>query len=197
MAASDLSFRFLEEPQKTLNTKGILRYNPTTYKVNFLAIKVGDKAPDFTLPSQMGDNVTLNEYLGKKNIVLYFYPKDESPGCTKEACSFRDNYQQLADLGAEVLGVSGQSIESHLAFATHHGLPFLLLSDTDNKVRELYGVPATMGIFPGRVTYIIDRKGIVGHIFNSQTHAERHVEEAKRTVEQLSKEEQATLATTA
>jgi peroxiredoxin Q/BCP len=140
----------------------------------------------------MGDNVTLSEYIGKKNVVLYFYPLDESPGCTKEACTFRDSYQQLADLGAEVLGVSGQSVESHAAFATHYGLPFILLSDTGNKVRERYGVPATMGIIPGRVTYIIDKKGIVRHIFNSQTQAQRHVEEAKRTLEMLEKEEQVT-----
>jgi peroxiredoxin Q/BCP len=159
-----------------------------------LVVKVGDRAPDFTLPSQFGDNVTLSEYLGQKSIVLYFYPKDESPGCTKEACSFRDSYQQLADLGAEVLGVSGQSIESHVAFASHYGLPFILLSDKDNKVRELYGVPATMGIIPGRVTYIIDKKGVVRHVFNSQTQAQRHVEEAKRTLEELAREEQAVSA---
>ena len=96
----------------------------------------------------MGDNVTLSEYFGKKNIVLYFYPKDETPGCTKEACTFRDSYQQLADLGAEVLGVSGQSVESHVAFATHYGLPFILLSDVGNKVRELYGVPSNHGDHP-------------------------------------------------
>jgi peroxiredoxin Q/BCP len=153
-----------------------------------LAVKVGDKAPDFTLPSQMGDNVTLSEFFGKKNIVLYFYPKDESIGCTKEACSFRDSYEELTNLGAEVLGVSGQSVESHKSFATHHGLPFILLSDKDNKVRELYGVPSTMGIIPGRVTYIIDKKGVVRHIFSSQTQAERHVEEAKRTLKELEKE---------
>ncbi len=155
-----------------------------------MKVNVGDRAPDFSLPSQMGDNVTLSEYTGKKNVVLYFYPQDESPGCTKEACTFRDSYQQLADLGAEVLGVSGQSVESHAAFATHYGLPFILLSDKGNKVRELYGVPATMGIIPGRVTYVIDKKGIVRHIFNSQTQAQRHVEEAKRTLEMLEKEEQ-------
>jgi peroxiredoxin Q/BCP len=154
-----------------------------------LAVKVGDKAPDFTLPSQMGDNVTLSEFFGKKNIVLYFYPKDESIGCTKEACSFRDSYEELTNLGAEVLGVSGQSVESHKSFATHHGLPFILLSDKDNKVRELYGVPSTMGIIPGRVTYIIDKKGVVRHIFSSQTQAERHVEEAKRTLKELEKEQ--------
>ncbi len=153
-----------------------------------MAVKVGDKAPDFTLSSQMGDNVTLSEFFGKKNVVLYFYPKDESIGCTKEACSFRDSYEELTNLGAEVLGVSGQSVESHKSFATHYGLPFILLSDKDNKVRELYGVPSTMGIIPGRVTYIIDKKGVVRHIFSSQTQAERHVEEAKRTLKELEKE---------
>jgi peroxiredoxin Q/BCP len=154
-----------------------------------LAVKVGDKAPDFTLPSQMGDNVTLSEFFGKKNIVLYFYPKDESPGCTREACSFRDSYEELTNLAAEVIGVSGQSVESHKSFATHYGLPFILLSDKDNKVRELYGVPSTMGIIPGRVTYIIDKQGIVRHIFSSQIQAERHVEEAKRTLMELEKEQ--------
>ncbi|HEX7482762.1 MAG TPA: peroxiredoxin, partial [Candidatus Bathyarchaeia archaeon] len=103
-----------------------------------MVVKVGDKAPDFTLPSQMGDDVTLSEFVGKKNIVLYFYPKDESTGCTKEACTFRDNYEELTKLGAEVLGVSGQSVESHKSFASHYGLPFILLSDEGNKVRELY-----------------------------------------------------------
>jgi thioredoxin-dependent peroxiredoxin len=157
-----------------------------------LKVKVGDKAPDFTLPSQLGDNLTLSEFLGKKNVVLYFYPKDETPGCTKEACTFRDNYQQLTEMGAEVLGVSGQSVESHMSFASHYGLPFLLLSDEDNKVRELYGVPSTMGFLPGRVTYIIDKKGIIRHIFNSQSQAQRHVEEAKKTLMEIEKEEQAT-----
>ena len=157
--------------------------------VNFLTVKVGDKAPDFTLPSQMGDDVTLSEYIGKKNIVLYFYPKDETPGCIKEACTFRDAYQQLTDLGAEVLGISGQSVESHVAFASHYGLPFILLADVDNKVRELYDVPKSMGFMPGRVTYIIDKKGVVRHIFNSQTHAERHAEEAKQALEAIQKEE--------
>jgi len=150
-----------------------------------LTVKVGDKAPDFTLPSQMGDKVTLSEFFGKKNIVLYFYPKDETPGCTREACNFRDSYEELANLGAEVLGVSGQSVESHKSFATHYGLPFILLSDIGNKVRELYGVPSTMGLIPGRVTYIIDKQGIVRHIFSSQTQTQRHVEEAKNTLKEL------------
>jgi peroxiredoxin Q/BCP len=153
-----------------------------------VAVKVGDKAPDFTLPSQMGDEVTLSEYIGKKNVVLYFYPKDETRGCTREACEFRDRYNVFTNLGAEVIGVSAQSVESHKSFATHHGLPFLLLSDEKNEVRKLYGVSATMGIIPGRVTFIIDKKGVVRHIFSSQFQPEKHVKEALKVLEKLEKE---------
>jgi thioredoxin-dependent peroxiredoxin len=154
-----------------------------------LTVKVGDKAPDFSLTSQIGDKVMLSEFFGKKNIVLYFYPKDETPGCTKEACTFRDSYEELTNLGAEVLGVSGQSVASHKSFASHYGLPFILLSDEDNKVRKLYDVPSTMGLIPGRVTYIIDKQGIVRNIFNSQTQAPRHVEEAKKTLQEIEKQQ--------
>jgi peroxiredoxin Q/BCP len=153
-----------------------------------VAVKVGDKAPNFTLPSQMGDEVTLSEYIGKKNIVLYFYPKDETRGCTREACEFRDRYDVFTNLGAEVIGVSAQSVESHRSFATHHGLPFLLLSDEKNEVRKLYGVSATMGIIPGRVTFIIDKKGIVRHTFSSQFQPEKHIKEALKVLEKLEKE---------
>jgi peroxiredoxin Q/BCP len=136
----------------------------------------------------MGDNVTLSEYFGKKNVVLYFYPKDETRGCTREACEFRDRYDVFTGLGAEVLGVSSDTLESHKSFATHHGLPFLLLSDEDGKVRKLYGVPSTMGIIPGRVTYIIDKQGVVRHIFNSQFQPEKHIEEALKVLKELEKE---------
>jgi peroxiredoxin Q/BCP len=153
-----------------------------------MKVNVGDKAPDFTLPSQMGDNVTLSEYFGKKNIVLYFYPKDETRGCTREACEFRDRYDVFTNLGAEVLGVSSDTLESHKSFATHHGLPFLLLSDEDGNVRKLYGVPSTMGIIPGRVTYIIDKKGVVRHVFSSQFQPEKHIEEALKILKDLEKE---------
>jgi thioredoxin-dependent peroxiredoxin len=159
-----------------------------------MEIKVGDNAPDFTLPSQMGDKVKLSEFFGKKNVVLYFYPKDETIGCTKEACAFRDSYDVFTKLGAEVLGVSGQNVESHKGFASHYGLPFLLLSDVDNRVRQLYGVPTTMGIIPGRVTYIIDKKGVVRHIFNSQYQPEKHVQEALDMLKKLDDEEQAQLS---
>ena len=121
-----------------------------------------------------------------------FIPKTKRKDAQKKHAPFRDNYEELTKLGAEVLGVSGQSVESHKSFATHYGLPFILLSDEGNKVRELYGVPSTMGIIPGRVTYISDKKGIVRHIFNSQTQAPRHVEEAKKTLMEIEKEEKAT-----
>jgi thioredoxin-dependent peroxiredoxin len=153
-----------------------------------MKVDVGDKAPDFKLPSQMGDNVTLSEYFGKKNVVLYFYPKDETKGCTREACEFRDRYDVFTNLGAEVLGVSSDTLESHKSFATHYGLPFLLLSDEKGKVRKLYGVPSSMGIIPGRVTYIIDKKGVVRHIFNSQFKPEKHIEEALKILRELEKE---------
>jgi peroxiredoxin Q/BCP len=153
-----------------------------------VAVKVGDKAPDFTLPSQMDDNVTLSEYFGKKNAVLYFYPKDETRGCTREACEFRDQYDVFTNLGAEVIGVSAQSVESHKSFATHHGLPFILLSDEKNEVRRLYGATSTMGIIPRRVTYIIDKKGIVRHVFSSQFQPEKHIEEALKVLKELEKE---------
>jgi peroxiredoxin Q/BCP len=123
---------------------------------------------------------------------LYFYPKDETTGCTKEACTFRDYYEELTKLDAEVIGVSGQSVESHKSFASHHGLPFILISDEHNNIRELYGVPSSIGIIPGRVTYIIDKKGMVRHIFNSQTQAQKHVEEAKKTLLEIAKEENVT-----
>jgi peroxiredoxin Q/BCP len=141
-------------------------------------INVDDKAPDFTLPSNTGENVTLSQFLGKKNIVLFFYPKDESRGCTKEACAFRDSYEVFKDLGAEVLGINAGDSESHQEFVNKYMLPFKLLVDRDNKVRQMYGVPSTLGIIPGRVTYIIDKKGIVRHIFSSQFQPEKHIEEA-------------------
>ena len=122
-------------------------------------IQVGDKAPDFTLPSQAGEQVRLSDRLGERVVVLYFYPKDETPGCTKEACAFRDSYEVFGEAGAEVIGVSSDSVDKHVAFAGHHSLPFTLLSDEGGQVRKSYGVPSTLGVLPGRVTYVIDRSG--------------------------------------
>jgi peroxiredoxin Q/BCP len=158
-----------------------------TLAATLAKVKVGDRAPDFTLPSQNGENTTLSSYLGKKNVVLYFYPEDESPGCTKEACSFRDNYEYFKDLGAEVIGVNAGTMESHKQFAAKNNLPFILLSDKDNGVRKLYGVPSTLGLIPGRVTYIIDKEGTVRHIFSSQFQPEKHILEALAVLRNLEK----------
>jgi thioredoxin-dependent peroxiredoxin len=114
--------------------------------------------------------------------VLFFYPKDDTPGCTKQACAFRDEYEAFGQLDAEVIGISSDSVESHKNFAEKHSLPFLLLSDEGGKVRKLYGVPTTFGLFPGRVTYVIDAEGVVGHIFASQLGVEKHVEEAREAL---------------
>jgi len=148
-------------------------------------INVGDEAPDFRLRDQNGREVGLSDFRGRKAVVLYFYPKDETPGCTKEACSFRDSYQDFGDAGAEVLGISGDSVAAHESFAKHHNLPFTLLADAGNVVRKRYGVPSTMWILPGRVTYVIDKQGVVRHVFNSQLQATRHVEEALEVVRKL------------
>jgi len=148
-------------------------------------IKVGDRAPDFTIKNQRGEPVSLKDYLGKKAVVLYFYPKDNSPGCTKEACKFRDSYEGFKDAGAEVIGVSSQSVESHSIFSTSFNLPFSLLSDEDGRVRSLFGVPSSLGLIPGRVTYVIDKEGIVRHMFSSQLDPERHVEEALQILKSL------------
>ena len=148
-------------------------------------IGVGDKAPDFTLPSQSGEQVRLQDRLGQGVVVLYFYPKDETSGCTREACAFRDSHEVFTDAGAEVIGVSSDSVDKHAAFATHHKLPFTLLSDKGGKVRKAYEVPSTLGFIPGRVTYVIDRDGTVRHVFNSMTNINGHVQDALEVVRQL------------
>jgi thioredoxin-dependent peroxiredoxin len=145
-------------------------------------VGVGSKAPDFTLPSQSGEMVSLKDFLGTRVVILYFYPKDETPECTKEACTFMDEHEQFGKLDAEVIGVSSDSIESHRRFAEKHNLSFTLLSDEGGKVRRMYGVPNTFGIFPGRVTYVIDEAGVVRHVFSSQIGALKHVEGALKSL---------------
>jgi peroxiredoxin Q/BCP len=147
-------------------------------------VQVGDEAPDFELPDRSGKTVRLGELRGKP-VVLYFYPKDDTPGCTKESCTFRDQYQDFQDAGAEVIGVSSDSPESHDKFATKYRLPFTLLSDRGGAVRKRYGVPSTLGVLPGRVTYVIDRQGTVRHVFNSQLQAAQHVEEALKALRDI------------
>ena len=147
-------------------------------------VKVGDRAPDFTLLSLTGEPVSLSSFLGKKDVVLYFYPKDNTPGCTAEACSFRDNYEVFQEAGAEVIGISSDSEASHRQFANKYNLPFILLSDLGGTVRKFYGVPSTFGLLPGRVTYVIDKEGIVRHIFSSQFAPEQHIVEAIRALQE-------------
>jgi peroxiredoxin Q/BCP len=148
-------------------------------------VGVGDVAPDFTLPSQSGELVSLHEVLRRGPVVLYFYPKDETPGCTAEACSFRDGYEAFRDAGAEVLGVSSDPPDAHERFASRHRLPFTLLADAGGGVRKRYGVRRTLGILPGRVTYVIDREGVVRHVFSSQTGVTRHVDEALNALREI------------
>jgi thioredoxin-dependent peroxiredoxin len=141
-------------------------------------VKVGSVAPGFTLPSQAGEMVSLEDFFGRKPVVLFFYPKDDSPGCTREVCAFRDNFEEFRNIDAEVIGISSDSVESHRNFAAKHDLSFPLLSDEGGNIRRLYGVPKTFGLFPGRVTYVIDREGVVRHVFTSQLSVEKHVQEA-------------------
>lgn len=151
-----------------------------------MPVKVGDLAPDFTLTSQTGESVSLKDFRGKKAVVLYFYPKDDTPGCTAEACAFRDSYTIFQETGAEVIGVSADSPDEHKKFVGKYNLPFTLLSDQGNQVRKLYGVPATLWILPGRVTYVIDSQGIVRHIFDSMLDFKGHVDEALKTLRSMS-----------
>jgi thioredoxin-dependent peroxiredoxin len=149
------------------------------------SIQAGDKAPDFTLPSQTGEPVRLSDRFAENVVVLYFYPKDETRGCTAEACAFRDSHEVFAEAGAEVIGVSSDSVDRHAGFASHHKLPFTLLSDQGGTVRKSYGVPAVLGVLPGRVTYVIDRTGTVRHVFSSMTNIGRHIDDALTVVKQL------------
>ncbi len=143
------------------------------------ALRIGDFAPDFDLPTADGRNFKLSEHRGHP-VVLYFYPKDGSPGCTREACSFRDQYQEFEAMGAEVIGISSDSEVSHRAFATKNALPFPLLSDEGGQLRKKYAVPrAALGLLPGRVTYVLDEEGRVQYVFNSLNNAIDHVLNAK------------------
>lgn len=151
------------------------------------SLRVGDVAPDFTLSDQEGKAVSLRELLAAGCLVLYFYPKDDTPGCTAEACSFRDEHHEFADAGACVVGVSSDGVESHRRFAEKHRLPFRLLSDRGGDLRRRFGVPKTLGLIAGRVTYVIDPKGVIRHIFSSQLRTRDHVEEALRLVRSLAR----------
>ena len=138
-------------------------------------LNIGEKAPDFTLQTATGESFSLSQALQKNNVVLYFYPKDDTRGCTAQACSFRDQYDIFRENNAEVVGISSDDVETHQQFSAKHQLPFTLLSDPKGEVRKLYRVPRTLGIVPGRVTYLIDRQGIIRYSFNSQLKPLEHV----------------------
>jgi peroxiredoxin Q/BCP len=145
-------------------------------------LEVGDRAPDFSATTHDGNRICLSDYLGKRGLVLFFYPKDGTPICTKEACAFRDSYEQFTDAGTDVIGVSGDSHENHRAFTRQHKLPFPLISDTDDSLRKAFAVRKTIGLFPGRATYVIDKDGIIQHIFSAQFASDEHVRQALTAV---------------
>ena len=148
------------------------------------SLSPGESAPDFELKDQNGHAVRLSALRGLSAVVLYFYPKDDTSGCTKEACSFRDQFTAFRRLTAEVLGVSSDSEAAHRAFVAKYNLPFRLLSDPGGRVRQLYGVKATLGIIPGRKTFVIDREGIIRAMFASQFQPEEHIRQALAALSQ-------------
>ena len=148
-----------------------------------MAVKVGDLAPMFKATSDSGEVISLADYIGKLNVVLYFYPKDDTPGCTKEACSFRDSWDELTGLGAVVFGVSSDGMASHKAFRERHKLPFPLLSDNDKEIRTLYGAKGLL--IPPRVTFVIDKSGRIVHVYSSQLNPEAHAREAINVLKRL------------
>lgn len=147
---------------------------------------VGGSIPSFTLKDQSGESFSIDSALGKKKLVIYFYPKDESLGCTRQACAFRDKFDVFADADAIIIGISAQSVESHSEFARHHSLNFTLLSDPGNKIRKLFGVPGNLfGLIPGRVTYVVSKEGKVEYMFNSQSQIEKHIDESLRILREI------------
>ena len=147
-------------------------------------LKIGDLAPEFSLIDDHGLPVSLKDYRGKSIVVLYFYPKDFTPGCTTEACSFRDDYKLYQEKGAIVIGVSLDSVESHTKFSEKYSLPFAILSDRSKEVAKTYGVLGTGGFLTKRVTFIIDKNGRIAHIF-PKVDVKKHSEEVLRAIEQL------------
>ena len=145
--------------------------------------KPGASAPDFELEDQHGDTVRLSDYHGKGPVVIYFYPKDDTGGCTAEACAFRDDFERFQAAGAAILGISSDSVAGHKKFASKHSLPFTLLADPNGLVRKQYGVSNTLGFMPGRSTIVVDKEGVVRHVFTSPFEFTKHAEEALKAIE--------------
>ena len=147
-------------------------------------LKVGDKIPSFELQDQSGNTFKIEQYVGNTAMVIYFYPKDDTPGCTKEACSFRDAYEAFTEKNIKVIGISSDDVESHKNFAAKYNLPFTLLADTENKVRGMFGVKKNaFGLIPGRVTYVVDKQGEIIFMYDSQLKAAKHIEESLKAIE--------------
>ncbi|PIF60558.1 peroxiredoxin [Flavobacterium sp. 11] len=150
-----------------------------------MGLKVGDIIPNFKAKDANGNDFDSENIVGKKPLVIYFYPKDNTPGCTAEACSFRDQYEDFKDLGAEVIGISSDSVSSHQQFSELYKLPFILLSDNDKKIKTLFGVPSGLfGLLPGRVTYVTDKNGVIQMIFDSVL-ATKHIPKALQAIKKL------------
>lgn len=150
-----------------------------------MQLKVGDKIPNFKAKDTNGNDFDSLEIIGQKPLVIYFYPKDNTPGCTVQACSFRDQYEDFKDLGAEVIGISSDNVASHQKFTQQYKLPFILLSDSDKEIRKLFGVPSNLfGILPGRVTYVADKTGIIIMVFDSMK-AKQHISKALEAIRKL------------
>jgi peroxiredoxin Q/BCP len=147
-------------------------------------LSVGDPAPDFTRPAASGEQISLSQFRGQSAVVLYFYPRDNTSVCTAEACLFRDRYEAIRSSGAEVIGVSPNSLESHRRFADENRLPFHLLSDADGSLRALYGTQI-LWLIPNRVTFVIDKQGVIRHICSAMFQASKHVEVALRVLAEL------------
>lgn len=144
-----------------------------------------ERAPAASFIKSDGSAIELKDLVGQRTIVLYFYPKDETAGCTAEACSFRDSYEDFKAAGAEVIGVSSDDAASHESFKKHHRLPFTLLTDPHGVAAKAFGVKKTFGLIAGRVTFVIDRSGVIRHKFDSQVRVQKHVEEALEVVRSL------------
>lgn len=145
----------------------------------------GTTAPLFNLKNQDGNPVELKSFLGKKTIVLFFYPQDETPGCTAEACSFRDNHIGFQAHNAQVIGISSDSEQSHRNFQSKHALPYPLLSDPHGEVAQSYGVKKRFGFLKDRISFVIDQKGVIRHAYSSQMQVHKHIDECLRAVQQI------------
>jgi thioredoxin-dependent peroxiredoxin len=145
----------------------------------------GHPAPNVTLHLHTDERIPLADLYRDRVVVLFFYPKDNTAVCTREACAFRDSYEKFVEAGATVVGVSSDSAESHERFAEKHRLPFLLATDADGSLRRAFGVPKTLGVLPGRTTYVIDRQGVIRSVFNAQFAADAHVQAALNAINAL------------